>query len=73
VSTTRTPPTDDELRDAYRRSRLLEECGITFEQAQATPMLLASLRGMVASDRRWAASTLHRGSMALELRQVDKS
>lgn len=65
MTSVRQPPTDDQLRDAYRRARLAT-LGITFEQAIADATLRASLECMANSDRRWAATTLGRGSQRLE-------
>lgn len=61
----RQPPTDDQLRDAYRRAGLAS-LGITYDQALADPALRGSLECMANSDRRWAATTLGRGSQRLE-------
>lgn len=65
-------PTEEELREAYRRSQLIT-LGITYEDAAADPILRRSLNGMVNSDRRWAASTLGYGSSYLERTQGDKA
>ena len=69
---TATPPSEEELHEAYRRSRLVT-LGITFAEAAADPILRRSLNGMVNSDRRWAASTLGYGSSYLERTQGDKA
>lgn len=65
MNSVRQPPTDDQLRDAYRRARLAT-LGITYEQAMSYAALKASLECMANSDRRWAATTLGRGSLRLE-------
>lgn len=63
--TTRRAPTDEQLRDAYRRARL-SSIGITYEQAMQDPALRGCLMTMTNSDRRWAATVLGQGSRRLE-------
>lgn len=72
MNATVTPPTEEELHEAYRRSRLAT-LGITFTDATSDTILRRSLNGMVNSDRRWAASTLGYGSSYLERTQGDKA
>lgn len=63
--TTRAAPTDEQLRDAYRRARL-GSIGITFDDAMRDPALRGCLHTMANSDRRWAATVLGHGSRRLE-------
>ena len=67
---TRTPPTEDQLRDAYQRAGLAR-LGITYEQAMSDAAIRGSLMCMTNADRHWAAKTLGGGARRLELMNKD--
>lgn len=66
----RTPPTEDQLRDAYQRAGLAR-LGITYEQAMSDAAIRGSLMCMTNADRHWAAKTLGCGARRLELMNKD--
>ena len=68
--TTRTPPTEDQLRAAYQRAGLAR-LGISYEQAMNDAAIRGSLVCMTNADRHWAAKTLGCGARRLELMNKD--
>ena len=66
------PPTDAELRWAYRVSRLAEQ-GISFDQAKATACLRASLELGVAIQRRRRARAARNTGAGIERSHPDYS
>lgn len=68
---TRRPPTEQQLRDAYNRTQLAR-LGITFEAALQDRAIAGSLACMVNADRHWAVKALGHGSQRLARMNKDQ-
>ncbi len=66
----RPTPTEEQLREAYRRARLADT-GVTFEAAMQAPAIRRALHLMAGPDKQWAAKNLGGGSRRLELLTKD--